>query len=367
LVACIVGAIGSPAGAAFAALFAVTAASFVALGALALFMAVELANGVWFAPYRRDAEAVIATLPALAAVFIPVLLGARLLYGWTTTSGGAPPDADGDTFPSLTTWIVRAVLYWTAWIAIAETVRRASLDADRAPSVAAVRRLKRDCVLGLLVLAVTTTLAVFDWLMSLTPGWSSSVFGLYVLSGGAVAALALWCVTGARQVASAKLAKAHLDPLGRLLLTCLLLWLYFGFVQYLIIWIADLPREVTWYSPRVHGVGGAVALLLLVGQFGIPFLALLLRPVRRSARVMGLLGAWLLLMHVVETWWIVVPGAPGSVAWLDVASVILVVTLAVLTARFRWQNIAVVAPRIATSERIEFAGTGDHPLIRGAR
>jgi hypothetical protein len=111
--------------------------------------------------------------------------------------------------------------------------------------------------------------------------------------------------------------------LGNLLLAFIIFWVYVGFSQLLIIWIADVPEEVVWYVPRLHGSWAMVAGLLLAGNFLAPFLLLLFRRIKRSPGALAGLGVWLLAMHYLDVYWLVAPQLhPGGVrvAWLDVAT-----------------------------------------------
>jgi hypothetical protein len=242
---------------------------------------------------------------------------------------------------------VRAVLYWGTWIALAELLRGASLRQDRAGGAgdaaaarALDRRMRALSAAGLPALALTLTFASFDWMMSLSPAWSSTVYGVYAFAGGAVGALALLAVLAARRPrgdATNPVGDEHRHALGKLLLTFVLLWAYLGYSQLIVIWSADLPREVAWYVAR-RGGWDAVAALLVVGHLIVPTLALFVRAVKRSALLLGALGAWLLAMHYVDVYWLVLPErTPGQVAphWLDLATLAAVTGATVATAVWR--------------------------------
>src|SRR5581483_5465432 len=145
--------------------------------------------------------------------------------------------------------------------------------------------------------AITMTFAAFDWMMSLTPDWLSTIYGVYWFAGGLVGALALLALMVGYAPAGVEwpaVSDDELHSLGKLLLTFVLFWLYCGFSQYIVIWSGDLPNEVTWYIPRTHGGWGAIAALLVLGGFAIPFLLLLFVSVKRSRRALGMVAGLLL-------------------------------------------------------------------------
>lgn len=350
--ACVVGALIDPGRAASAYLVAYAGVLGTVLALLVLFMAIDLSAGAWFAPLRPRAEAVIGTLPALGLLFLPIVLGARLLYGWTApaTLPNAVRAAVESKGPYLTVGfaLARAAVYWTIWITIGERVRLLSRRRDATLEAEAARRLRIVSAAGLVPMALTMTFAAFDWLMSLQPDWSSSIYGVYIFAGGSVAALGLCAIEAAQGVraGSATGMTTHtLHAVAKLLLTMLLVRVYVAYSQYLVVWIADLPAEVGWYAIRTRGGWRVVAGVLLAGHLLLPFLALLVYRIKRNAWAMAAVGAWLLIMHALDVYWLVMPSwfdAP-SFHWLDVACLVLIT--GVVTATARWRS----APAIAGS------------------
>lgn len=341
------GAFLDPARAAVSYLAAYMAGLSVVLGALALIMIAHVTGATWFVVLRRRAEDVIATLPVLLVMFIPVLLSARLIYPWAISSERLAPQLRSEvlartSYLNLTSFGLRAAVYWGIWLLLAELLRRNSLGQDAGPSEALARRMYIVSALGLPFFALTLTFAAFDWMMSLSPSWSSTIYGIYVFGGGVVAALALMAILAHWEMRSGELRGAvrpeHFHALGKLLLTFLLFWAYAGYVQLLIVWIGDIPREVAWYAARSGGGWRWVAGLLVVGNFALPFLLLLLRAVKRSGLLLGSVATWLLAMHYVDVYWLILPAyTPGSLRphWLDLATLMLVV--GVLTAFGGWR------------------------------
>jgi hypothetical protein len=118
-------------------------------------------------------------------------------------------------------------------------------------------------------------------------------------------------------------APSHFHDLGKLLLAFVMLWAYFSFSQFLIIWSGNLPEEIRWYLHRLHGGWQAVAVLLLLGHFVLPFLMLLSRDLKRNGRALATLAGMLMVMRLVDLFWMIGPtGRPEhfGVHWLDVAA-----------------------------------------------
>lgn len=340
LVLWIVGVIVEPRRAAAAYLVAYAAVLSAALGALSLVMIGRLTNAVWFVAVRRAAERIAWLLPLLAALAVPVLLAVGVLYPWAWPAARLDPAlaanvATKRAWLNVPFFVVRAAVYLAAWLVMEEAMRRASLrmdaSADAGGDVAAdARRLTRWSAGGLPLLALTQSFASFDWLMSLSPAWTSTIYGVYWWAGGVVAAIAGTAILARRAAAGPLgdvLEPAHFHALGKLLLTFVMLWAYFGFSQLLVIWIANVPSEAVWYAVRASGGWGALGGVLLGAHFALPFLALLLRLVKRHATLLAALCWWLLAAHYVDTYWLVMPEiTPGALApsWVDLAAVLLV-------------------------------------------
>lgn len=284
-------------------LVAYAAAVSVVLGVLALTLIAHLTTATWFRPFRPRAQLVLTCLPALALVGVLLLLAIPVLYPWFDAANPAHGYLNTPFF------IARWVVYWMVWIGIEASLRRARGIEQSGNVEEASRRFRRVASAGLPLLAVTMTFAAFDWLMSLTPDWQSSIYGVYWFAGGMVAAFALLAVLV--RLIGAPLPEPSPDDvhaLGKLMLTFILFWVYIGFSQYIVIWSGDLPREVTWYARRASGGWALVAGLLIFGSFVFPFLLLLIRSIKRSASMLALIGAALLALHCIDSFWIVMPG-----------------------------------------------------------
>ena len=320
--------------AAAAFLIAYVATVSVVIGVLAMVMIAHLTTATWFGALRGRATLVLAALPAFAGLGLFVLLALPVLFPWTHAPAAARE------YLNIPFFIARSVVYWVVWIGLAKLLRDTAAIEVRGDVVRAARRYRRISSAGLVVLAVTMTFAAFDWMMSLTPDWSSTIYGVYWFAGGMVGGLGLLALLS-RLDYHAQMTPSASQSLGKLLLTFILFWLYIAFSQYIVIWSGDLPREVSWYVPRTSGGWAGVALVLLLGMFLFPFLALTLRAVKRSGAALAVLGALLLVLHWVDSLWMVMPDLVGVTWWtlvLAVAMAVIVVEAAMLFAAFRTRS-----------------------------
>ena len=260
LALCLRGAFTDSRRAAAAYLVAYLAGLSVALGALAMIMIARLTAATWFVALRRQAEQIAATLPAFGVLFLPVLFAGRILYPWATPAV-SPELAEAlrakSAYLNLPFFIVRAIVYWAVWIGFQHALRRSSRAQDTADSPRLERRMRVLCAIGIIAVGLTMTFAAFDWMMSLSPTWYSTVFGVDFFAGAMVGALALLAVLVARGRRRGELPDTigveHMHALAKLLLTFVLFWVYIGFSQFIVIWSAEIPAETTWYVARTRG------------------------------------------------------------------------------------------------------------------
>lgn len=327
LALCALGAMADPARATFSYLTAFAFALSIALGAL---LWVALAHVMDVRPLgalRHIAEAIAATLPALALLFLPIILGVEILYPWARPGVVFSPEvqewmARTREYLNVPFFLVRAAVYFVVWIFVAERLLRRAMrpgpDLSRALSAG-----------SLIAVVFTTSFAAVDWLMSLVPVWTSAAWGLYYFAGGLVGALgmvAVICFALNRGGALDRvLHDADRRAVGKLLLTALFFWAYVAYSQYLIVWIADLPYEVVWYVPRTRTSWRWIGGVLIAGHLLLPGFALLSWRLKQRPGALAAVGAWIVLMHYVDLYWIVLPALrPAGFLphWLDLAALV---------------------------------------------
>lgn len=284
-----------------------------ALGSLALVMVQHLSGGAWGLASRRVFEAASRTLPALALLFVPVVFGMGSLYEWTHEEVVREDPLLLHKAPYLdgTFWIVRAVVYFAIWLGLAYLINRYSVRQDASPAVGWTKKLKVVSAPGLVLYVFSISFAAFDWIMSVEPHWFSTMYGVWLLGGHGLSALAFLIVVTAwlvkREPMAAAYRKVHFHDWGKLMLAFTLLWTYFSLSQFLIIWSANLPEEVIWYEHRLTGGWQFVAISLAILHFAVPFGLLLSRDLKRDTRRLVPVALLLLVMHWVDYYWNVIP------------------------------------------------------------
>jgi len=256
-----------------------------------------LSGGAWGQALQAPVPAVGRSVGLAALLFLPVLGGLQLLYPWSAQHGwdaGLAAPAFKRIWLSRTFFTARAAGYLVLWCALAWRSLRSGQAHAHGFAAAA-----------LIIYGLSVGMASMDWIMSLMPLWYSSVFGLVCgvvqMLGGMALAILL----------AAPDEQRLLPDLGNLLLMYVLSWAYLEYVQFLIIWAANLPHEILWYTARAQSPWLALDWLLVIGLFVIPLLALVQRTLKRQAAGMKRLALLVLAMVFVHACWLVLPSLPG--------------------------------------------------------
>ncbi|MFO0588498.1 MAG: hypothetical protein U0441_13200 [Polyangiaceae bacterium] len=292
----------------------------VAAGSLGVLMMGHVAPGAWTVMLRRILEAASRTMLPLFILFLPIFLGVKYIYPWTRPAVLADPEvAAKRAYLSIPFFEVRSVLYFALWAFFAWLVSRMSAREDLAVDAELPRRLRLVSALGLVVYCLTMTFASIDWMMSLTPRWISTIYGVYVIGGQAVAAMAfgiLMALVLSRGRPDTPFQTRHFHDFGKMLLAFVMLWAYFSLSQLLVQWSGNLPEEVPYYMARLQGSYRWASIALLLGHFAVPFVLLLSRDVKRDARRLGTIAGLLLVFRWLDLYWLVAPAFPEERARL---------------------------------------------------
>ena len=199
-------------------------------------------------------------------------------------------------------FLVRMIFFLALWSLFSVLLRRASLAQDGEPGLAQHRRMVRLSAVFLVLFAITFSLASFDWLMSLQPRWTSTMFAIYMFAGlfqAGIAAIALAVARLSRSELAGKVTPGHLHDLGKLLFAFSIFWAYIWVCQYLLIWYGNLTEEIPYFAVRTRGAWLPLFALAPVLRWLLPFTILLSQRTKRNPRILAivagvvLLGSWL--------------------------------------------------------------------------
>ena len=297
----------------------------ISLGSLSLLLLHNLTGGAWGNAVRPAMSAAAAVLPVMAALFLPVLIQPQRLYHWADSS---VVNEDlvlqhKQAYLNVNFFQLRAAMYFVVWLGLLILL---ACYSRLSPSGVVGRRMGVLSGQGLALHGLAVTFGSIDWVMSLEPHWFSTIYGVLVMGGQALSAIAFSVVVLAWLVRRAPfnelITANHFHDLGNLMMGFTMLWTYFGFSQYLIIWAANIPEETEWYLHRTGHGWQYIALSIVVFHFAVPFLVLLHRAIKRNAAMVSRVAGLILVMRFVDLYWLSAPafahGGEPHVHWLDV-------------------------------------------------
>ncbi len=225
-----------------------------------------------------------------------------------------------------TLFLARFLVYFTTWSLIAGFYFQHSKHQDNAGGVSDTRKMEFWSGPAMFLFGMTLTYAVFDLLMSLDPHWYSTIFGVYYFAGCAIGGFAVsllsWLILTRLGSAPVKISDAHFRDLGRLLFAFVFFWGYIAFSQYMLLWYANMPETTRWWVVRGASLAegyrnswGIVLVVLVFGHFIIPFLGIMSRHVKGNHNAMIFWTVWMLVIHYVDLYWLVMPEFRSSLAF----------------------------------------------------
>jgi len=289
----------------------------ISMGSLAFFMIHNLTGGGWGFAVRRLLESATRTLPLMILLFAPVLVGllTNELYGWTRPPTLELQRAVEYKHPYLNVpfFIIRAVLYFVIWGVMIYFLNKWSREQDFTADPRILDRMQNLSGPGIVIFGLTATFAAFDWLMSLEPEWVSTIFGMLIAVGWGLSSLAfaitMATVLARREPMASVIVPVNFHDLGNLMLAFVMLWAYLAFSQFLIIWSGNLPDEIAYYLPRVRNGWEFLGLVVITLQFAVPFVLLLSRDLKRHPGQLTLVALLVMIMRLIDLYWLVAPSA----------------------------------------------------------
>jgi len=300
------------------------------VGGLALLMVQYCSGGKYGLLLRRPLEAATRTLPLVFIYWIVSLAFMKRLFLWaryTNTEdtlaalkNGLINEAQAHCLdfkrPMLNpvTYIVAMLLCFAIWGLYTWRLnvlglKRDSESLDTTPYW--IKKLENVSGPGIVVYSLTMTAAVIYWCMSMDVTWFSSVYGLLFLVGQGYSVLALSILTSISlskgEPFKTILRATEQHDLGKFTFAFVMLNIYLGFAQFLIIWSGNLPEEISWYLDRIRGHWGIIITLDFIFHWLIPFSLLLSRDIKRNKKRMVRVCQWMIFAKAFDLFWLIEP------------------------------------------------------------
>jgi hypothetical protein len=319
----------------------------ISVAALIMVAIFHTAKAKWVTVVRRTMETMAMCVPVFAVLILGLIPMMTHLFPWVPGSELAKHFTGTEQhhlhhkqiYLNVPFFIVRQVIYFGVWGFVAWRLHSWSTRQDEVGGLEHTEKARTFSPGTLPFLALTITFAAFDWLMSLTPLWQSTIFGVYYFAGSFLAAFCVITIAtvnarGGKSLYGDLVTTAHYHNLGKLLLAFTAFWAYIGFSQFLLIWIANIPEEAGWYKLRIDGPWKPVSIALFFLHFVLPFFTLLSRKLKLIPKALAGVATYLLTVHLLDLYWLVWPAySPGgpSFHWTIITAFLGVGGIAVAT------------------------------------
>lgn len=301
----------------------------ISLGVLAFYAIQRAAQAGWSPSLFRVMEAITAyLLPGALIVFLILLLSGlhmNHLFVWM--------DADvvaGDKllqgkagYLNVPFFLIRAAIYIGGWVAYRHFSRKFSLAQDTADDDVNFKKNFRISAAFLVFFLVTESMMSWDWIMSLDPHWFSTLFGWYVFASMFVSGITVIALISIYLKSKGYLEfvnDSHIHDLAKFMFAISIFWTYLWFSQFMLIWYANIPEEVTYFVTRIEDYG-LPFFGMLVMNFVFPILILMNSDYKRVNWFVVTAGIVILLGHYIDIFNMVMPSTVGDKWYIGIAEI----------------------------------------------
>ena len=285
----------------------------------------HVAEAGWSTVIKRVPEAIMTFLPYTCAVMIFIVVAAILhwnhIYHWMEegimTEGAPNYDkiiAGKEAYLSPIFFLVRSLIYVSVWIYCAKRLRDISLQGDLEGGLGKKSYNKGITVSAWFIVffAISSSTASWDWIMSIDTHWFSTLFGWYIFSEWSAigfTTILLFCLFLKKQGYLPDLSDSIIHDLGKFVFAFSVVWTYMWFSQFMLIWYANIPEEVTYFMERIELPNYNFLFWFSAAiNFVIPTIVLMSRDAKRNTNFLIFASITILIGHWINSYLLFAPG-----------------------------------------------------------
>lgn len=292
----------------------------ISVGALGMLMLHFCVGGGWGFIIRRFLEAASKLFPLLIILGIPLIFGAHALFVWMDPITGTDTLIQAKTaYLNVPFFWARAIIYFAGFLLLAYIGCKWSADQDERCSPAIYNRLNLLGPVGIIFIVLAVTFMAVDWVLSLTPHYYSSVFGLTICATNVVTMLAIMFILLHKLAGHipllAKIPDNYVRDLGNVMLAATLCWAWFSFSQYIITYAGNISHEALWYTMRRGGGWQLMGASVCILHFGLPFLLLQSSTLKTRTANLAKCGYFILAVRFLNWVWLIRPAFDAQVVF----------------------------------------------------
>ena len=289
----------------------------IALGTL-VFYAIQYASSAGWSPilYRVMEGITAYLLPGSIIVLLIVLFAGTHFYPWQDHDvvAGDKILQGKSAYLNFPFFVIRAIIYVTGWNLYRYFSRRNSIRQATAENLSPYKQNFKFSVFFLAFFIVTESMMSWDWFMSMTPHWYSTLFAWYIFASMIVSAVTTIAIvtillknTGHLEFVN----DSHLHDLAKFMFGFSVFWTYLWFGQFLLIWYANIPEEVTYFILRIQEYNPLFFGMLIL-NFVFPILILMNSDYKRIPWFVVMAGVIILSGHYIDIFLLVMPSTVGT-------------------------------------------------------
>ena len=313
---------------------------FISLAVL-FFIALQYAAEVsWSVVFKRVYEAMLSGLPLMAGIVVLIIaigqFGGHHIYHWQHYDYDLlPGDAGFDLLLDHKGFFFSPAFYWPvliffmgAFVWFASYYRKMSLLEDQEGGTRIHYKNFAKSALFLVIFGYGSSVITWQIIMSVDAHWFSTLFGWYVFSGmwleGMVFALMLIIYLKGKGLLKAA-SSGHVHDMGKWVFALSFLWTYMFFAQFMLIWYADIPEEITYFQARINDYP-VIYWLTFFTNFAIPMLFLMDADAKKNRNLLILVGCVVFVFHWLDVFIMISPGsmkAEAGIGFVEIGSFLL--------------------------------------------
>ena len=284
----------------------------IALGVLA-FYAIQYASQAGWSPvlYRVMEAITYYLLPGALIVLLIAIIGDKHIFIWMDPEVVAHDEIiQGKSSWLNKPWfIVRALIFIGGWSLYRYFSRKFSLAQDNDSGNKYFKLNFRISAAFLVFFIYTESMMSWDWIMSVDPHWFSTLFGWYLLASMLVSGITVIALITIYLKSKGHLDvvnDSHLHDLAKFMFGFSVFWTYLWFSQFMLIWYANIPEEVTYYITRIEDYTIPFFGMIIM-NFIFPFLVLINSDYKRIPWFIVMAGIVILIGHYVDVFNMIMP------------------------------------------------------------
>ena len=220
-------------------------------------------------------------------------------------------------------FIGRAIFYILGWNLYRFFSRKFSIAQDQSNDVSNHKKNFKISAGFLAFFIVTESMMSWDWIMSVDPHWFSTLFGWYVFASMFVSGITMIAIITIFLKSQGYLTGAnhnHLHDLAKYMFGVSIFWAYLWFSQFMLIWYANIPEEVTYFITRMEDY--ALPFWgMLVTNLIFPFLVLMNSDYKRINWFIVTAGVVILIGHYIDFYNMIMPSTVGDQWYIGIPEI----------------------------------------------